>query len=196
MSALELQEHYLARATAFVADRHGADIDEMTADVLTRWESLLQRLRVDPMQCAQELDWVAKLRMLEAFRDRDNLPWSSPRLALVDLQYSDVRPEKGLYHRLVARGEMQVMVTGDEVAAAMGTPPEDTRAYFRGRCLEKFGSSVVGASWDSLIFDLGQASLVRIPMMDPLRGTRTHVETLLDECSSAQELVSHLTGGS
>ncbi len=195
MSALEIQEHYLAQAAAFVDDRYGADVDEMTADVLRRWESLLQRLRTDPMQCADELDWVAKLRILEAFRNRDSLPWSSPRLQLVDLQYSDVRPEKGLYHRLVARGEIQTMITSDEVIAAMGAPPEDTRAYFRGRCLEKFGSSVVGASWDSLIFDLGQASLVRIPMMEPLRGTRAHVGALLDECSSAQELVSHLTSG-
>ncbi len=194
MSALELQEHYLAQARAFVADRHGADVDAMTADILTRWESLLQRLRTDPMLCASELDWVAKLRMLEAFRSRDNVPWSSPRLALVDLQYSDVRPEKGLYHRLVARGEMQTMIDDDEVSEAMTAPPEDTRAYFRGRCLEKFGTSVVGASWDSLIFDLGQASLIRIPMMEPLRGTRAHVGSLLDECSSAQELVSHLTG--
>ncbi|MGH3545693.1 MAG: depupylase/deamidase Dop [Mycobacteriales bacterium] len=195
MDALEIQEHYLTRAVAFVSDSYGADVDEMTADVLRRWESVLQRLRVDPMQCSHELDWVAKLRMLEAFRERDNLSWSSPRLALVDLQYSDVRPDKGLYNRLVARGDMQTLVSDAEVTAAMNTPPEDTRAYFRGRCLEKFGSSVVGASWDSLIFDLGQASLVRIPMMEPLRGTRAHVGALLEECTSAQELVTHLTGG-
>ncbi|PZS07802.1 MAG: proteasome accessory factor PafA2 [Acidimicrobiales bacterium] len=200
MNALDIQEHYLAQAqayTAHYADQDGgasSGTDAMTADVLTRWESVLQRLRVDPMRCAQELDWVAKLRLLNGYRRRDNLAWSSPRLQLVDLQYCDVRPEKGLYHRLVARGEMQTLVAPAEVDAAMIEPPTDTRAYFRGRCLQKFGSSVVGASWDSLIFDLGQDSLVRIPMLEPLRGTKTHVGELLDSCNSAEELVSHLTG--
>ena len=85
----------------------GADADEQTRDVLDRWESVLSRLATDPMQLAGELDWVAKLRLLEGYRDRDGLDWDAPRLQLVDLQYSDVRPEKGLYHRLVERGAIK-----------------------------------------------------------------------------------------
>ncbi|MGH3428929.1 MAG: proteasome accessory factor PafA2 family protein, partial [Mycobacteriales bacterium] len=191
--ALDIQEHYLTRAQKFVQDRYGADVDDMTLDVLTRWESVLNRLRVDPMSCSDQLDWVAKLRLLNAYRTRDKLTWSSPRLQLVDLQYSDVRPEKGLYHRLVARGQMKTVVDTDEVTAAITAPPEDTRAYFRGRCLEKFGSSVVGASWDSLIFDVNRESLVRIPMLEPLRGSKAHVGDLIDSCDTAAELLSHLT---
>ena len=78
--------------------------------MLDRWESVLTRLAADPMQLAGELDWVAKLRLLNGYRDRDGLDWDSPRLQLVDLQYSDVRPEKGLYHRLVGRGAMQTLL--------------------------------------------------------------------------------------
>ena len=52
---------------------------------------------------------MAKLRLLEGYREREELGWASPKLALVDLQYSDVRPEKGLYHRLVARGSMKTL---------------------------------------------------------------------------------------
>ena len=59
------------------------------------------------MECAELLDWPAKLRLLEGFRNRENLGWSAPRLQLVDLQYSDVRLDKGLYNRLVARGSMK-----------------------------------------------------------------------------------------
>ena len=75
--------------------------------MLARWESVLDRLGRDPMLCANELDWVAKLRLLEGYRDRESLGWASSKLQLIDLQYSDVRPEKGLYHRLVARGSME-----------------------------------------------------------------------------------------
>src|SRR5215470_11217131 len=78
----------------------------MTADVLNRWESVLSRLAEDPMLTSKELDWVAKLEILEGYRARDHLSWGHPRLQLVDLQYSDVRPERGLYNRLAARGRI------------------------------------------------------------------------------------------
>ena len=102
LTALDLQWAYFERARSFVDDRYGTDADEQTVDVLDRWESVLDRLGRDPMLCADELDWVAKLRLLEGYREREKLGWGSHKLQLVDLQYSDVRPEKGLYHRLVA----------------------------------------------------------------------------------------------
>jgi proteasome accessory factor A len=111
----------------------------------------------------------------------------------VDLQYSDVRPDKGLYNRLVARGDMERLVTEDDVRVAMTTPPTDTRAYFRGRCLERYAGQVVAASWDSVIFDVGRESLVRVPMLEPERGTQAHVGALLDRCETAEELVDALT---
>ena len=92
------------------------------------------------MQCAEILDWPAKLRLLEGFRNRENLGWSAPRLHLVDLQYSDVRLDKGLYNRLVARGSMKRLVTEQQVIDAVDNPPTDTRAYFRGECLRRFGA--------------------------------------------------------
>ena len=46
----------------------------------------------------------------------------------------------------------------------MHEPPEDTRAYFRGRCLSKYSDNIAAASWDSVIFDLpGHESLQRVP---------------------------------
>ena len=71
----------------------------------------------------------------------------------------------------------------------MTEPPEDTRAYFRGRCLAQYASEVVAASWDSVIFDVGRESLVRVPMMEPERGTKAHVGALFDRCPSAKDLL-------
>ncbi len=65
----------------------------------------------------------------------------------------------------------------------MTSPPEDTRAFFRGECLRRYGPSIAAASWDSVIFDVGRDSLVRVPMLEPQRGTRAHVGELLDRCS-------------
>jgi hypothetical protein len=175
--------------------RERSDFDRISEDVLQSWGDTLDALARDPQECADRLDWPAKLRLLEGFRARDGLSWSSPRLHLVDLQYSDVRLDKGLYNRLVARGSMKRLVTEEEVTAAMTTPPNDTRAYFRGRCLERYPNSIAAASWDSVIFDLGRESLVRIPTLEPLRGTKAHVGDLLDTSATAEELVDTLTGG-
>jgi Pup amidohydrolase len=112
----------------------------------------------------------------------------------VDLQYSDVRPAKGLYNRLVARGRMQTLVSEAEVLRAVEEPPVDTRAFFRGRCLSQYPSQVAAASWDSVIFDTGRESLQRVPTLEPLRGTKAHVGALLDECATAEELLDRLAG--
>nr|WP_203706510.1 depupylase/deamidase Dop [Asanoa iriomotensis] len=195
LTALDLQWAYFERAKAFVDDRFGADADTDTVEVLDRWEGILDKLSRDPMSAQDELDWVAKLRLLEGYRDRENLGWASPKLQLIDLQYSDVRPEKGLYHRLVARGSMKTLLTDEQTRTAMVEPPEDTRAYFRGRCLAQYPSEVVAASWDSVIFDVGRESLVRVPMMEPERGTKKHVGALFDRCPSAKDLLEAITGG-
>src|ERR1700712_5019840 len=195
LTALQLQMEYLQQARKLVEERFGADADDQTRDVLERWESVLARLEADPRSLARELDWVAKLSLLEGYRERDGLNWDAPRLQLVDLQYSDVRPDKGLYNRLVQRGSFDRLLTEDEITTAMTTPPDDTRAYFRGRCLEKYADSVAAASWDSVIFDVGRESLQRVPTLEPLRGTKAHVGALLDRCDTAAELVDVLSGG-
>jgi len=194
MTAVQLQLEYLDLARKYTEDRFGADVDDMTRDVLDRWESVLTRLGEDPMLASQELDWVAKLKVLEGYRARDGLSWTHPRLQLVDLQYADIRPDKGLYHRLVQRGSMRTLIDPSEAEAATDTPPSDTRAFFRGECLRRYPDAVAAASWDSVIFDVGQQSLVRVPTLEPLRGSKAHVQELLDRCPTAQSLVRELLG--
>jgi proteasome accessory factor A len=196
LTGVQLQLEYLDLAKKYVEDRYGSDADPQTADVLARWESVLDRLERDPMTCASELDWVAKLKLLESYRDRDGLAWDDAKLHLIDLQYSDIRPEKGLYHRLVKAGRIERLLDDESVDAAKHEPPTDTRAYFRGRCLEKYAANVAAASWDSVIFDLpGRESLQRVPTIDPLRGSKAHVGELLDRCETATDLFAALTAG-
>jgi proteasome accessory factor PafA2 len=194
LTAVQLQMEYLELARKFVEDTLGSDADDQTSDVLARWENVLTRLEDDPRSCSREVDWVAKLAILDGYRDRESLDWTSHKLQLVDLQYHDVRPDKGLYNRLAARGSVELLVTEAAVTRAMTAPPEDTRAYFRGRCLEQYAGEVAAASWDSVIFDVGRDSLQRVPTMEPLRGTKAHVGELLDACDTAAELVDRLSG--
>src|SRR5690606_37037739 len=178
-TGLDLQRAYHERASE-CAERGQIEQSEESRTVLRMWGEIIDALARDPNECADRLDRVAKLRLLEGYRERDGLNWGAPRLHLIDLQYSDVRMDKGLYNRLAGRGWMKRLVEERDVRAAMTDPPHDTRAYFRGRALEKYASSIAAASWDSVVFDIGRESLVRIPTLEPLRGTKSHVGQLLD----------------
>ncbi len=189
ITALEAQWELYDSARKYVDERGPDNVGGDTAlDVLARWESVLSGLEADPMQLADQLDWVAKYRLLEGYRERDGLDWDDARLRAMDIQYHDMRPDKGLASRV----GLELLV--DDVAAevAVSEPPVDTRAFFRGRCLQRFSENVVAANWDSLVFDIGAEALRRVPMMEPMRGTEAHVGTLFDECDSAAELLRRL----
>ena len=99
---------------------------------------------------------------------------------MIDLQYHDIRPGKGLYYKLEESDAVERLVTDDEIAKAIYDPPKDTRAYFRGMCLQRYSDEIVSACWDSVIFDLKEGPLKKIFMLEPLRGTEAHVRQLFD----------------
>jgi proteasome accessory factor A len=178
----------LARKYAAERGLEALGNEEVARKLLDRWEAVLTGLESDPQSLAGQLDWVAKLRLVEAYKDRHNLEWDDPKLAGIDLQYHDLRPSKSLFARL----SMERLTDDDEVALATTSPPLTTRAYFRGRCLEKFSSAIVAANWDSVVFDIGEDSLRRVPMMEPLKGTARHVDTLFEGCDTPAELLRRL----
>jgi Pup amidohydrolase len=198
MTALELLWEYHDAVAAYLELRGlGGDDEPHTAEVMRLWGDVLHRLEVDPALCAAELDWVAKLQVLDGFRERDGLDWSDPRLRAVDIQWSDVRPEKGLFRRLAARGRMTTLVDQAAIEAAVTTPPEDTRAWFRGTCLDRFPAQIAAASWDSVIFDVpGRQALQRVPMLEPERGTKAHVGAILDRSPDVTTLLRELDAAS
>ena len=191
ITPLELQWFFLGAVRAHAVDRELTDVE---ADVLTRWEQVLTIADGDPFKLKGIADWATKYDLLDRYAARHGLDWSSDRLKAVDLQYHDVRRDRGLYQRLAARGEVERLVTDAEVEAAITAPPPDTRAYFRGRVLEKFGDAVIAAGWDSIILDSGRDALQRIPMMEPGRGTKSQVGDLLDRVQTPGELLDALRG--
>ncbi len=195
MTALELLWEYHDAVAAYLDVRGlgGESDDPHTAEVMRLWGDVLHRLETDPSTCAADLDWVAKQQVLEGYRERDGLDWSDPRLRAVDIQWSDVRPEKGLFRRLADRGRMTMLVDEAAVEAAVTTPPEDTRAWFRGTCLDKWPTQIAAASWDSVIFDVpGRQALQRVPMLEPERGTKAHVGAILDRSPDVITLLREL----
>ena len=177
LTAVQILTEYLEMATAFV-QREGSD--PATDEVLQHWERLVGLLAGDPMDAAADIDWVAKLALLQRYRDRDGRAWDDHRLRAIDIQWSDVRPDKGIFHKLEAGGRITRLTSDEEVSAAVATPPADTRAWLRGRIVEAFGPQVISASWDSVVLRLPRAGRVaRLSLLDPLAFGREATEALV-----------------
>jgi len=189
LAASELQAEYLDMALTYASS---TSVDPVTEDVLAKWEDAIGCLRRDPMELSDKIDWVMKQAMIESFMERKSLDWQSPQVEMLDLQYHDLRPEKGLYYLLERQGRAVRIVTDEEIAAAVHTPPSDTRAYFRGECLRRYGDAVFGVNWDSISFGVDGEPIKRILMAEPLKGTKGHVEELLASSPTAADLVKNL----
>jgi proteasome accessory factor A len=189
MTAVQIQKLYLEMALQYTSTR---SLDPITKDVLRRWEHVLAALERDPMELEQQIDWVMKRAMIESFMQRKSLDWDSPQVQMLDLQYHDLRPDKGLYYLLERQGRAERVVTDEEIQAAIVEPPVDTRAYFRGQCLKKYGPAVFGVNWDSISFSADDEPIKRILMAEPLKGSKVHVEELLQSSRTAAELVKNL----
>src|SRR5690349_6511789 len=197
LTAVQLLWRYHGLAERYLTDRYAGELDDDTAEVMRWWAVILDRLERDPMEASRELDWVAKQQVMQGYIERDGLEWSDSRLRAIDIQWSDVRPDRGIFHKLRAAGRFEELVPEAVVLEAVREPPVDTRAFFRGKCLEKYPDQIAAASWDSVIFDIpGQPSLQRVPMLEPLRGTKATVGPLLDRSPDAATLLRELASAS
>jgi proteasome accessory factor A len=134
-SALELQKEYLDLAHRYYSTR---PMSPEAADILEKWEYVLTKLEEDPMQLHREIDWVIKLHLLQAYGERTNLSpdASGDRMLMLDLQYHDIRREKGLYFLLERKGKVRRLVTDEQIEKAMVDPPQNTRAKMRGELIK------------------------------------------------------------
>jgi proteasome accessory factor A len=190
MTALDIQRCFHAAAQRYI-EAYPESHPTYPAIIL-EWGAVLDRLASDPMQLYREIDWIMKLHLLLNYMERRGSDWNDARIAMMDLQYHDIRPEKGLYYVLERSSGARRMLEDEEIVRAMEDPPEDTRAYFRGQCLKKFKHQIFGVNWDSISFNLGDGPIKRILMEEPTRGTKKHVQQLLDRSETAADLVANI----
>jgi proteasome accessory factor A len=188
-TALQIQEGFLEMALAYTSSR---SLDPVQKDVLQKWQDVIEALGRDPMELDGKIDWVIKKRLIERYMSRKSLDWSDPQVQMLDLQYHDSRPDKGLYYLLERQGKVERIVSDEEIQHAVYNPPRDTRAFFRGECLRRYPSEVFGVNWDSISFGLEDESIKRIMMAEPLKGTSEFVEELLERSDTAAALLENM----
>jgi proteasome accessory factor A len=176
MSALDIQGEYLQRAIKF-RDRHGLSVQEDRA--LGMWEHCLKGLEADPLSLHRECDWVAKYRLIEGYRDRHSLPLHSPNVALLDLQYHDVDRSRGLYYRLQRHDQVDRICRDVDIAEAMTTPPQTTRARLRGEFVKRAKEKRRDFTVDWVHLKLNDQAQRTVLLKDPFRSRDERVEKLI-----------------
>ncbi|MCK4176630.1 Pup--protein ligase [Aciditerrimonas ferrireducens] len=176
VSALDIQREYLGRALRF---REQRGLPEEESRVLDLWQACLEGLERDPFSLADRLDWVAKLQLVEAYRQRHQLPLGHPRVALLDLQYHDVDPRRGLFYRLQARGAMQRVVDDGAIAQAVREPPQTTRARLRGEFIRRAKERRRDFTVDWVHLKLNDQAQRTVLLKDPFKAHDERVERLI-----------------
>jgi Pup amidohydrolase len=113
---------------------------------------VLNDLERDPLTARDRVDWAAKKFLLNALQEEEKLSWGDPWLQAIDLEYHNVDLERGLYYELVRQGAIRRVVSEEEIKTAIFTPPETTRAFFRGRSVARFNDEIASIQWDEIVF--------------------------------------------
>jgi Pup amidohydrolase len=142
-NALQIQREYWDAVSDL------CDLSEpLKAKIVSDWDKVLTDLEADPMRCKDRLDWVAKLALVRQFQSSQNIQPNDPWLQSLDLEYHRLDRDEGLYYALEQAGQMQGVPDEGFIRRAISEPPRSTRAYIRGRCIQKFSQYVVSAQWD------------------------------------------------
>ncbi|MFP4148343.1 MAG: Pup--protein ligase [Nitriliruptoraceae bacterium] len=177
MSALEIQRTYLEQVERFVAaDPERDDEDER---VVAAWRDVLDRLERDPASLGRRLDWVAKLQLIESYQAKHDLTLSDPRVALLDLAYHDVLPERGLFRVLERQGRTEVVLDPAAVDQARTQPPATTRAALRGRFIQAAKARRRDYTVDWVHLKLNDQAQRTVLCTDPFRAQDERVDRLI-----------------
>jgi proteasome accessory factor A len=176
LSALDVQWEYLERTMRYSRTTgFPPEVDR----AVQMWEHLLAGLEKDPMSLSREIDWVAKLHLIERYRDRHNLPMSSARLGMIDLSYHDVARDRGLYHVLERKGLMERIVTDAVIDKAMIEPPATTRARLRGAFIKKAKARQRDFTVDWVHLKVNDQAQRTVLCKDPFKATDERVDKLI-----------------
>jgi proteasome accessory factor A len=176
-SALEIQQEYFSKASEFV-DRRGGD--GIAKRVVELWGRVLGAVESgDFTNVDREIDWITKLRLLESYQRRHDLPLAHPRIAQMDLAYHDLRRNRGLYALLEKRGQVDRVASDIEIFEAKETPPQTTRARLRGEFIKHAQEKRRDFTVDWVHLKLNDQAQRTVLCKDPFRAFDERVDRLI-----------------
>jgi len=176
LSALDMQREFLERALAY-DDRKGFPPEERRG--LEMWQHCVTTLENDPLKLDREVDWVIKHNLVEAFRERHGLALDDARVALLDLQYHDIRRSRGVFERLVRAGRAERLCDDAAIEDARRRPPQTTRARLRGEFIRRAKERKRDYTVDWVHLKVNDQAQRTVLCKDPFRSRDERVDKLI-----------------
>ncbi len=177
LTAIEIQEEYFEKTARFIERRGG---DDLSNELLADWRDALDALAAhEPERLARKIDWVAKHLMIERYREKHDLPLSSPKVALLDLAYHDVNRSRGLYYLMERSGRVERAAVEKDIQRAMREPPQTTRAKLRGDFIRMAKQKRRDYTVDWVHLKLNDQAQRTVLCKDPFRAVDDRVEQLI-----------------
>jgi proteasome accessory factor A len=177
VSALEIQQEYLAKATEFVERRGG---DQTAKRVVELWGRVLNAIETGNLDAvSREIDWVSKYKLIERYQAKHEIPMSHPRIAQLDLAYHDVRRGRGLYALMEKRKQVDRIANDLQIYEAKETPPQTTRARLRGEFIRHAQEKRRDFTVDWVHLKLNDQAQRTVLCKDPFRAYDERVERLI-----------------
>jgi proteasome accessory factor A len=176
LSAVEIQSEYLTRALKFAKKKGLSPLEQKALDM---WEHVMTHLESDPLKLRTEVDWVIKYHLIEAFRERHDLPLTHPRVALIDLAYHDVTRARSLYYLMERRGQVERTADDAAIDDAVNNPPQTTRARLRGAFIKRAKERKRDYTVDWVHLKLNDQAQRTVLCKDPFKSRDERVERLI-----------------
>lgn len=176
-SAFEIQSEYLNRALRY-AETH--DLQPQEKQALEMWQHVMSGLETDPFSLDREVDWVTKHNLVERYRTRDNLTLAHPRIALLDLQFHDIKRSRSVFYKLQRRGLVERIVTDGDIAEAVESPPQTTRARLRGEFIKRAKERKRDYTVDWVHLKLNDQAQRTVLCKDPFKSHDERVDKLIE----------------
>ena len=175
-SPIEIQREYCELAKRHI-ERYA--VSDQLREGVREWDYVLDCLEDDPDKLDRQLDWVIKRKLLRQYVDRHQLSWHDPRVFMLDLQYHDIRQDRGFFYLLERKGFVERLFSDAEIKKAKTEPPQDTRARMRGDFIKLARQNNIEYELDWCNIRLGNLLNVRVICNDPFETDTEKVTELV-----------------
>jgi proteasome accessory factor A len=175
-SPIEIQREYCEMAQKYIEQY---PVSDELREAVHEWNWVLDALTDDPERLSGKIDWIIKRRMVESFIERRNSRWTDPRVFMLDLQFHDIRLNRGLFSLLERRGAVDRILSDEEILKAKTEPPPDTRAKMRGEFIKLARQNSIQYDLDWSNIRLGNLLNVRVICNNPFETDTEKVAELV-----------------
>jgi len=177
MSALDIQRIYLDKAISY-SESFGFTEEETRA--LQMWEHCVSTIESDPLKLETEVDWVAKYHLVSRYSQKHDISLGDPRCHLIDLQYHDIDPTRGIYYHLRNKNIMKSVCSEEQIVTATESAPTTTRAHLRSQFITAAQLKKRDYTVDWVHLKINDQSQRTVLCKNPFKNVDDRVQKLID----------------